>query len=67
MITILCNGEELQLDSSMKLFEFIVFAGYKSGMYAVAVNREFIPSEAQSGYQLQDGDSVEIVSPMQGG
>ena len=67
VITILCNDKKMQLDQAVSLYDFIVSAGYTTCMYAVAVNREFMPREAQANYQLQDGDAVDIVSPMQGG
>ncbi|MET1254449.1 sulfur carrier protein ThiS [Aliikangiella maris] len=35
--------------------------------YAVAVNEQFIPRSQHSQQVLQEGDSIELVVPMQGG
>ena len=35
--------------------------------FAVAVNTAFVPSAEHSGHLLQDGDSVEVISPVTGG
>ncbi|SMR70853.1 sulfur carrier protein [Aliiroseovarius halocynthiae] len=38
-----------------------------TGRVATAVNEDFIPATLRGSHALQDGDRVEIVSPMQGG
>ena len=35
--------------------------------FAVAVNTAFVPSAEHAGHLLQDGDSVEVTSPVTGG
>ncbi|MFC3034104.1 sulfur carrier protein ThiS [Pseudoalteromonas fenneropenaei] len=35
--------------------------------YAVALNGEFIPRSQLADKTLQDGDSIEVLSPIQGG
>ena len=41
--------------------------GYEGQPIAVAYNDEFVPRGRYAAIQLQDGDRLEIVSPMQGG
>jgi len=41
--------------------------GYEGARIAVARNDEFVPRGDYATRQLQDGDRLEIVSPMQGG
>jgi len=41
--------------------------GYAGAPIAVAHNDEFVPRTRYATLQLQDGDRLEIVSPMQGG
>lgn len=38
-----------------------------SGRVATAVNEEFVPAGLRSSVELDEGDRVEIVAPMQGG
>lgn len=38
-----------------------------SGRVATAVNEQFVPVSLRDDYQLQEGDRVEVVAPMQGG
>ena len=35
--------------------------------FAVAVNTAFVPSAEHAGHLLQEGDSVEVISPVTGG
>jgi sulfur carrier protein len=41
--------------------------GYGEAIVATAVNGEFVPARARGEIQLQDGDRVEVLAPMQGG
>ncbi len=41
--------------------------GYKGKLVAIARNGEFVPRAQYSNTNLQDGDEIEIVAPMQGG
>lgn len=40
---------------------------YKGEWLATAVNAELVTAEERGSYQLQEGDRIEILSPMQGG
>ena len=61
------NGEKKQLDQHQILAEAITHWGYECTRIAVAHNDEFVPRGRYAALQLQDGDRLEIVSPMQGG
>lgn len=41
--------------------------GYQSQLVATAVNGEFVPRDSRENKSIQEGDSIEIVAPMQGG
>lgn len=40
---------------------------YKGEWLATAVNAELVTAEERGSYRLQEGDRIEILSPMQGG
>jgi len=61
------NGEKKQLETLHSLMEAIQHWGYEGARIAVAHNGEFVPRSDYATLQLQDGDCLEIVSPMQGG
>ncbi|MCC9000202.1 MAG: sulfur carrier protein ThiS [Candidatus Contendobacter sp.] len=61
------NGEKKELDSPHLLADAINHWGYAGAPIAVAHNDEFVPRTRYATLQLQDGDRLEIVSPMQGG
>lgn len=41
--------------------------GFKDAVVATALNGEFVASSARTETSLADGDSVEVLAPMQGG
>ncbi|WP_096085277.1 sulfur carrier protein ThiS [Agaribacterium haliotis] len=63
---VLVNDKAHQL-SSNKLTELINDLVKGDAPFAIAVNAQFIPRSNYDTIELQDGDSVEILSPMQGG
>ena len=64
---IIVNGEERALTKALDITTFLDEAGYGDMLVAVAVNGAFVPRGTYSETMLQNGDSVEIVAPMQGG
>lgn len=67
MIEILFNGNALQLPAPMGLETFIAEHAQSSQSFAVAINQAFVPRSRYSQTSIQDGDEVEILSPIQGG
>ena len=61
------NGEKKELANPRSLAEAIEVLGYEGARIAVACNEEFVPRSRYASLQLQNGDRLEIVSPMQGG
>ena len=61
------NGEKKQVDQQAILAEVITGWGYESALIAVAHYDVFVPRSRYAALQLQDGDRLEIVAPMQGG
>jgi sulfur carrier protein len=41
--------------------------GYAESVVCTAVNGEFVPVSARLATQLREGDSLEVLAPMQGG
>jgi sulfur carrier protein len=66
MITITVNGETITTPHA-NLTEALREWGYTIGACAVALNETFIPVTDYPQTQLTDGDSMQIVVPMQGG
>ena len=60
------NAEPCDVRSST-LEEVLVELGYTSAALATAVNGAFVARANRAGLELQDGDRVEILAPMQGG
>ncbi len=59
------NGELLDL-TSHALLEILKEYG-AIAPYAVAVNGVFIPKSQHNGFFINEGDSIELLSPIQGG
>jgi len=66
MRTIIVNGEEKTVNAST-LDALLDLLDYEARWVATAVNGELIRRSDRKGCMLTDGDSVEILSPMQGG
>lgn len=67
MITIHLNSEKIAYTHKVTLLELLDGKGYKTGCFAIAVNRQFVPRGQYEITQLQDGDQIDVVTPMQGG
>ena len=60
------NGEALELDAG-NLVDLLAKLDYEGDWLATAVNGDLVPREERSSQALNDGDRIEILSPMQGG
>lgn len=65
-MTILLNGESQALAEPAPLQQLLDHWGYVKG-FAVAVNGGFVPRSSYGQTLIQNGDEVEILTPMQGG
>lgn len=64
-MTITINGELLTIKSSM-LVDVLQNFGAKPP-FAVALNGEFIPQSLHASTTINEGDSIDLLSPIQGG
>jgi sulfur carrier protein len=65
-MTIVLNGEERTIDSAT-ISELVIELGYENKIIAVASNEVFVARRDYKDTEIQDGDDIEIVAPMQGG
>jgi sulfur carrier protein len=61
------NDEPTLVSDELTLSDLLDELGYTKGAVAVAMAGEFIPRSAYATVTLQNGQALEIVSPMQGG
>ena len=66
MKTIQLNSHDIESQSE-HLAELLIEQGYGDSIVATAVNGEFVPQGNRASTQLQNGDRVEVLAPMQGG
>jgi len=64
-MNITINGELLNVNN--KALVEVLHSFGAVAPYAVAVNGEFIAQSQHAKYALNEGDSVELLSPIQGG
>ena len=67
MLRVTLNGQPAELDEATALDQALVLWGHEGGKFAVAVNGDFIPRSQYDQFTLQGGESIEVLSPMQGG
>lgn len=60
------NGESLELDAG-NLADLLAKLEYEGEWLATAVNGDLVHREERAAHLLQEGDRIEILSPMQGG
>lgn len=66
-MTIYVNGEKYTFEAiQMSVQELTERLAFKEG-FAVAVNMTFVRNTAYNETMIQDGDMVDILSPVQGG
>ena len=63
---IMLNGEKIAITGAVNLEQFMG-EQRQTGPVAVALNGQFVPKSQYGETQLQSGDTLEIVAPMQGG
>jgi len=52
---------------AQELASVLAELGYGGRTVATAVNDEFVAVDARPGRELEDGDRIEVLAPMQGG
>ncbi len=66
MIEVKVNGEVTEI-SQTNLNAFLSEFANGQSTFAVAINQTFVPRSNYATTELQAGDDIEILSPMQGG
>lgn len=67
MIKVSVNGEVKELENSLNITEMIEALKYKIKGFAVAVNTTFVPIAKYNETIIKEGDTIDILSPVQGG
>jgi len=67
MIKVSVNGELKELENDLNVSEMIEALEYKVKGFAVAVNTTFVPIAKYSETIIKEGDTIDILAPVQGG
>jgi len=67
MIKVSVNGEIKELEEGLNINELITALDYKIKGFAVAVNTSFVSIKNYETTIIKDGDSIDILAPVQGG
>ena len=66
MTQIILNGESKTVDAK-NIVELLNTFDYQSDKVAVAINGEFVPRSNYESQNLNENDSIEVLSAVQGG
>lgn len=67
-IVVSFNGESFAIHQGMMLADFLQGRGYAPGQrMACAINTQFVPKGQYDSRELQNGDRIDVVAPVQGG
>ena len=67
MIKVSVNGEVKELENNLNVSEMIEVLQYKVKGFAVAVNTTFVPIAKYNEIIIKEGDTIDILAPVQGG
>ncbi|MDQ7047810.1 MAG: sulfur carrier protein ThiS [Sulfurovum sp.] len=67
MIKVSVNGEIKELEEGLNVSQMIEALEYKIKGFAVAVNTTFIPIAKYTDTIIKEGDTIDILAPVQGG
>ncbi|WP_303673774.1 sulfur carrier protein ThiS [Vampirovibrio chlorellavorus] len=67
MMQLLVNGEPHQVPEATSVQDLLNQLGYEPKAIAVAVDGDFVPKHQYATLALRPAQSVEVLSPMQGG
>ena len=65
-MNLIINGKKEKF-ATASLVEILNTRGYQGDYFAVAVNRRCVPRSQYAATLVQEGDDLEILTPMQGG
>jgi sulfur carrier protein len=67
MIKVSVNGEVKELETNLNVGQMIEALEYKVKGFAVAVNTTFVPIAKYNETIINEGDTIDILAPVQGG
>ena len=67
MIKVSVNGEVKEIREGLNIKEMIEELGYKKEGFAVAVNTTFVAIDTYNETIIKEGDTIDILAPVQGG
>ncbi|MBT8348907.1 MAG: sulfur carrier protein ThiS [Sulfurovum sp.] len=67
MIKVSVNGEVKELEKDLNVGQMIEALEYKVKGFAVAVNTTFVPIAQYEVTIIREGDTIDILAPVQGG
>jgi len=67
MIKVSVNGKIVELPKNFTISDMITELAYDDKWTGVAINTIFVPKQKHAERILEDGDSIEILSPVVGG
>lgn len=67
MINVSINGEVVELEDGLNVQKLVEKLGYTKKGFAIAINTTFIAIEAYENTNINDGDTIDILGPVQGG
>lgn len=67
MIKISVNGELKEVEENLNIQELIKALNYTTPGFAVAVNTTFVAIDSYEKCIINDGDTIDILAPVQGG
>ena len=67
MIKVSVNGEVKELEENLNVGQMIEALEYKVKGFAVAVNTTFVPIAKYDETIIKEGDTIDILAPVQGG
>ena len=67
MIRVSVNGEIKEIEKDLNITQLIKALEYKTKGFAVAVNTTFVPIASYEMTKIKEGDTIDILAPVQGG
>ena len=67
MIKVSVNGEIKELEEGLNISKMIDALEYRTKGFAVAVNTTFVPIADYEKMMIKNGDTIDILAPVQGG
>lgn len=67
MISITFNKQIIYFENTPTLNDFLILQGFHEPFFAITVNQHFIPRAHYATTLLNEGDFIEMITPMQGG